>query len=102
MIYDQFLRVKKNADEIKITEAKPPLLNQQRVVYNVLCITRVRDKWRENLVSWYKFTFAICRKSDSQSREVMCVSYVPLQLTPVVQTLDSAIHRINQYPVDNY
>ena len=29
----------------------------------------VRDKWRKNLVTWYKFTFAICRKSDSKSRE---------------------------------
>ena len=25
-----------------------------------------------------------------------------VQLAPVVQTLDSAIHRINHYPVDKY
>ena len=29
VICDQCLRVKKTADEIKITEAKPPLVNQQ-------------------------------------------------------------------------
>ena len=37
MICDQFLWVNKIADEIKITEAKPPLVNQQRVVYKDKC-----------------------------------------------------------------
>jgi len=52
----------------------------------------------ENITDYYKMSPIIVINTDYN---VQCIASLVSNQTPVVQKLDSAIHRINPYPVDN-
>ena len=57
-----------------------------------------------NTVEWLwdpSDSFVICFCEPEGPQRSIAFQYFFILLTPVVQTLDSAIHRINHYPADS-